>query len=134
MRFSKCEFGQKWEFENVNFWIDWWILTQCAWNSLANLYQSPYFLGQVFLFSLFCVLFFIVATVSSFDLLWDLQLLISVSFLADTEKCGCCRFGFLILERLSQHSILLSMIYFWQVHHLLYFLQAGFWSFSYCSQ
>ena len=30
MRFSKCEFCQKWDFHNVNFWLNWGFLPQCV--------------------------------------------------------------------------------------------------------
>ena len=29
LRFWKCEFCQKWDFENVNFWMNWGFLPQC---------------------------------------------------------------------------------------------------------
>ena len=28
--FSKCELGEKWDFQKVNFWMNWWFLPQCV--------------------------------------------------------------------------------------------------------
>ena len=51
MRIWKCEFCQKWDFEHVNFWINWGFLPQCGALTLSNkcaFFLSPSKQNQLF--------------------------------------------------------------------------------------
>ena len=40
MRLWNCDFCEIWDFQNVNFWMNWGFLPQCAWLALAGFF--PY--------------------------------------------------------------------------------------------
>ena len=102
IRFWNCEFCQKWDFHNVNFWINWGFLPQCG--KKKSRWIFIFFTTKV---QITFTVFFPV-----FPQLGSRKVAISLVLFKATQITGC---NFQVLQFFFALALLRSaLVWFWQ--------------------